>query len=214
MRIPDALGADQAAAFPCPGLTAWQALEKIPTRPGETILISGAGGSVGHYLVQLAAQRGFVVHTLSHPRHAGRLETLGATRALAEPEDRQAPWPVADRYYAIVDAVSDERCDWLCRQLRANGHFVAIQGRAQHWPNPPFAQAFSLHEVALGALHSWGDDRDWQHLTHHGETLLTWLADGSLSGESLVETPFEQLNHSLTRLKARNFSGKMIALFN
>lgn len=51
LRIPDELDFAAAAAFPCPALTAWQAIEKIPTRPGAQLLIAGAGGSVGHFLV-------------------------------------------------------------------------------------------------------------------------------------------------------------------
>lgn len=36
MRLPDALAFEAAAAFPCPGLTAWRALDKLPVRPGAS----------------------------------------------------------------------------------------------------------------------------------------------------------------------------------
>ena len=69
LRRPSGLDALTAASFPCPGLTAWMALEKLPAGKGHRLLLSGAGGAVGHYLVQLAQERGFAVTTMSHPRH-------------------------------------------------------------------------------------------------------------------------------------------------
>lgn len=210
MTIPDGLDDAHAAAFPCPGLTAWQSLDKVPARPGETVLISGAGGSVGHYLLQMALSRGFIVHTLSNPRHFERLAALGAARTLAEPADPRADWSLGEHYYAIWDAVHESRAPWLCERLRANGHLVCIQGRPEQWPCPAFGKAVSLHEVALGALHRFGDTHDWQSLTRDGEALLTRLAAGQLATEPLVSGEFETLNRDLLRLKNRDFSGKMI----
>ena len=58
-RLPDALSFERAAAIPCAGLTAWQAVHlKLNLRPGQTVLVSGAGGGVGGYVVQMAQQRG------------------------------------------------------------------------------------------------------------------------------------------------------------
>ncbi len=39
------------------------------------VLIAGAGGSVGHYLTQLAHARGFEVIIASHERHWPRLKS-------------------------------------------------------------------------------------------------------------------------------------------
>jgi NADPH2:quinone reductase len=131
LRIPPKVDSIVAAALPCPGLTAWQALEKIPYRSGDHLLISGAGGSVGHYLLQLACQRGFVVDTLSHPRHHTKLSALGASHCYATPGNA-ASWAAQTQYNAIIDASSPDSHSWLCRALAANGHFVAILGRPEN----------------------------------------------------------------------------------
>ena len=56
---PDHLSHEQAAALPVAVLTAWQALfERGGLEEGQTVLISGASGGVGHLAVQLAAERG------------------------------------------------------------------------------------------------------------------------------------------------------------
>ncbi|WP_205297458.1 alcohol dehydrogenase catalytic domain-containing protein [Candidatus Pantoea multigeneris] len=205
MRVPEAMDFASAAAFPCPALTAWQAITKLPLLPGAEVLIAGAGGSVGHFLVQLAHVRGFVVTTLSHPRHWDRLKALGAKRCVEDTEHNAEP-----RYFAAIDAVGPQHAASLADALLANGHLVCIQGRVEQWPCSPFGRAISLHEVALGALHTYGSAQQWQALTRQGEQLLAQLADGRLQSETLLQFPYEQLPRELQALQYRNFSGKQI----
>lgn len=212
MRIPVNLSDTLAAAFPCPALTAWQALEKIPTRPGERLLLSGAGGSVGHWLVQFARARGFVVDVMCHERHRKALTTLGADGWFPGPlaEGTELPPALHEYYFATVDAVNGAHSLRLGGTLRANGHLVSIQDRPENWPCPPFGRALSLHEVALGTLHFHGDDRDWRHLTRQGEQLLEDIADGTLVSEAIITRDFSSLPEQLEALKHRSFSGKLI----
>lgn len=208
MRIPDGLDFVTATAFPCPGLTAWQAIEKIPVTPGAAVLIAGAGGSVGNFLVQLASARGFEVTVLSSERHWSRLHALGAKYCLDD-ERYQASQP-RRRYFAVIDAVNQDHAALLSADLLANGHLVCIQGRVAQWPNPAFGRALSLHEVALGALHQHGDESQWRALTQQGERMLQQINAGTLESELLLTFPREQLAEQLLRLKHRDFSGKQI----
>lgn len=210
MRIPDDLDFATAAAFPCPALTAWQAIEKLPVKPGATLLIAGAGGSVGHYLVQLAVARGFDVTTLSSERHWSRLRALGAGRCLDDVQHyAQAVNP---RYLAVIDAVGPEHAESLADSLLANGHLVCIQGRVAQWPCAAFGRALSLHEVALGALHQTGNTQQWQALMQQGEYMLAQISRGSLQSEMILHFPYDQLPAQLLALQHRNFSGKQVIL--
>ncbi|MCC3312429.1 NADP-dependent oxidoreductase [Nocardia africana] len=88
-----------AAALPLVGLTAWQALfDHAELKPGQRILISGAGGAVGGYAVQLAKAAGASVIATGSPRSRERVEARGAdevvdhtttevTAAVTEPID-------------------------------------------------------------------------------------------------------------------------------
>ena len=59
-----------AAALPVPALTADQALDAMTVRPGETVLVNGAGGVTGGVLVKLAAHRG--ARVIATASRAGR----------------------------------------------------------------------------------------------------------------------------------------------
>ncbi len=210
MRVPDGLDLEIAAGFPCPGLTAWQAIDKLPARDGAQLLISGAGGAVGQYLVQYAAARGFAVTALCHSRHWDRLRRLGATRFLESllSEGAGARLPEAGPFFAVIDAVGSDHAARLVPLIAANGHILCIQGRLEHWPVPAFGRALSMHEVALGALHVHGSDADWIKLTAAGERQLAEIAAGRLEPEPIVMRGFADLPAHLDSLKHRSFSGK------
>lgn len=76
---PAALEHLQAAAVPMAGLTAYQyAVDLAPIEPGSTILVNGAAGGVGHFLVQLAHDAGARVIAVASARHETFLRALGA----------------------------------------------------------------------------------------------------------------------------------------
>lgn len=77
-RLPTSLSFEQAATLPCAGLTAWQAMhQKLNLQPGQTVLITGAGGGVGGFAVQLAKRAGARVLATT-ARSAKRVRSLGA----------------------------------------------------------------------------------------------------------------------------------------
>lgn len=53
--IPEGLSLEQAAPILCAGVTVWKAIKTAAAKPGDFILISGAGGGLGHLAVQYAA---------------------------------------------------------------------------------------------------------------------------------------------------------------
>jgi NADPH:quinone reductase-like Zn-dependent oxidoreductase len=58
-KKPEGVSHEQAAAIPVAGLTAWQALfDRGGLHSGQTALVAGAGGGVGHFAVQFAKVAG------------------------------------------------------------------------------------------------------------------------------------------------------------
>ena len=80
---PASIPLSDAAALPLVGLTAWQALfDHADLRAGQRILISGGGGAVGGYAIQLAKAAGAHVITTGSPRSSDNVKAAGADEVI------------------------------------------------------------------------------------------------------------------------------------
>lgn len=212
MRVPPGLSYETAASLPCPALTAWQALEKVPLDIGAPVLVSGAGGAVGALLVQLARDRGFVVTAMCNLRHEARLRALGVVDVV--PGSRaEADWTgLRARYFhAIFDTVSGVHAATLAPLVASNGHLVCIQDRQERPPLPAFSSAISLHEVALNSLHTFGSDRQWERLTQAGEALMDDVLHDRLQALGTESGPLTRVPALLAGLKHHTALGRPVA---
>jgi NADPH:quinone reductase-like Zn-dependent oxidoreductase len=100
---PSSVPLADAAALPLVGLTAWQALfDLADVKPGQTILINGAGGAVGGYAVQLAAQAGAAVTATAKVTTAERLRAYGADRLVEYIDYDAGPIAVDGQPFDVV----------------------------------------------------------------------------------------------------------------
>jgi NADPH:quinone reductase-like Zn-dependent oxidoreductase len=96
---PTSIPLTDAAALPLVGLTAWQALfEHANLVAGQRVMVNGASGAVGDYVVQLAKTAGAYVIATAAPQSMNKVKTAGADEiidhttadvisSLAEPVD-------------------------------------------------------------------------------------------------------------------------------
>jgi NADPH:quinone reductase-like Zn-dependent oxidoreductase len=73
---------EEAAASPIGGLDAQHFLNKAQIKPGEKVLINGAGGSIGTFSVQLARHLGAEVTAVDSAGKLEMLRSLGAERTI------------------------------------------------------------------------------------------------------------------------------------
>lgn len=83
VRIPDHLSYEEAAAYPCAAVTAWQALVNVgKLKAGDTILTLGTGG-VSVFAIQFAKLHGArVIATSSSDEKLARVRKLGADETI------------------------------------------------------------------------------------------------------------------------------------
>lgn len=189
MRIPADMSMAQAAALPCPLLTAWQAFNKVPVVTDSKVLVCGMG-AVNKFLVQLLYRSGFEVHVVSASLSESDATALGIQRVFRTP-------PQEGLYFALFDATDPNEARKQIPLLQANGHVVSILGRIETPVDPPFTRTISYHEIALGALHDYGDQQQWHRLMADGEQLMQDIVSGKLSLPSYTEFPFSSLNSAL-----------------
>ncbi len=98
-----------AAALPAVGLTAWQVLfEHAELKPGQTVLVNGAGGGVGGYVVQLAKQAGATVTATAGPRSTDRIRSYGADQVVDYTATPVAQALDGRRFDVVVQLVRSE----------------------------------------------------------------------------------------------------------
>ena len=114
-----------AAAVPLAGLTAWQALfEKAHLTAGQTVLILGAAGGVGHLAVQLAKSQGAYVLGTASTRNIEFLHCIGVDQAI---DYTTTPLETAVHDVDIVfDTVGGEARERSLRVLKQGGTLVSI----------------------------------------------------------------------------------------
>src|SRR5215210_2300397 len=118
---------EQAAAVPVSGCTALQAVrDRGAVRPGQRVLIIGAGGGVGTFAVQLAKAFGAEVTGVCSTPKVELVRSIGADRVIDYTRDDFADG--RDRYDVILDIAGNRSLSHLRRALAAEGTLVLIGG--------------------------------------------------------------------------------------
>jgi NADPH2:quinone reductase len=126
---PERLSHVEAAAAPVAACTAHEALQRLGLRPGEWLLIHGAGGGVGSFAVQIGARAGARVLAVASARHHELLGELGAevcidyTKERLDEEVRRITRGEVD---AVADFVGGDALSKSLALLRKRGRAVEI----------------------------------------------------------------------------------------
>lgn len=129
-RKPPGLSWAEAGAAPGSGLTAHQALlSVIAARAGERLLVNGAGGGVGTFVVQIAKAIGCHVTAVGSGSKRELLLGLGADVVIDY--TRQDPFAAQAAYDGIVDCVGNIGVLTARRMLCRGGRFVAVASSPQ-----------------------------------------------------------------------------------
>lgn len=115
----------RAAAIPLTGLTAWQALfDAGHLSAGQTVLIHGAAGGVGHLAVQFAKSKSARVIGTASPNHHEFLRSLGADQVIDYNTTRFED--VVHDLDVVLDTVTGETQDRSWQVLKKGGVYVSI----------------------------------------------------------------------------------------
>jgi NADPH:quinone reductase-like Zn-dependent oxidoreductase len=116
----------QAAAVPVSGCTALQAVrDRAKVRPGQHVLVIGAGGGVGTFAVQLAKQFGAAVTGVCSTSKVELVRSIGADRVV---DYTREDFAGGDRYDAILDTAGNRPLSLLRRALTPDGTLVIVGG--------------------------------------------------------------------------------------
>jgi NADPH:quinone reductase-like Zn-dependent oxidoreductase len=201
--LPDAVSAEAAAALPLAGLTALRLLRAAGGVAGRRLLLTGASGGVGHYLVELAAAIGVKVTAVtSTPARGERLLALGADAIVTSVEAAEGPFDVA------IDSVGGAVFGQALQKLARDG-LMLWYGQASL--EPARADFFALPDgpvdVTIRSLHYWTEaDRDAEDLA----TLVALVAGGRLHPEIGEIADWSETPRVLAAVRDRRVRGNAV----
>ncbi|HEY9756273.1 MAG TPA: zinc-binding dehydrogenase [Oculatellaceae cyanobacterium] len=214
--LPDGLSYTDAAALPCAGFTAYQAIHrKLRVQKGNTILVQGGAGGVGGFAVQLAKAAGLEVIATCSRHNTNFVRDLGATEIIDyQKEDvAQAVREITNGRGVdyIVDTVSPESATKGLQMLAFNGQMACVAGLPNITSLSPYEKAFSLHEVALGGAYVTGDEQALDDLARIGMEFGALAAKGVVKPMVEETVALEDIPDALVRLSMRHVRGKIVA---
>ena len=113
---------EEAAAVPLGALNALHYMRKANIKQGETILINGAGGSIGTFAIQIAKDMGAEVTAIDSPIKETMLRQLGADYFI---DYTQKNVTEQDKTYDIIfNMVANSRYSDFIKILNTNGRYL------------------------------------------------------------------------------------------
>ncbi len=120
VRKPERLSFEQAAAIPMAAITALHAIRDTGrVRPGQRVLVNGAGGGVGSFAVQIAAALDAEVTGVCSARNVHMVRGIGAAHVIDYALDDFADG--STRYDLILDNVGNRSLPDLRRAVTPRG---------------------------------------------------------------------------------------------
>lgn len=213
--IPEPVSFEAAAALPCAGGTALQALDrKMHLRPGQAILVHGGSGGVGSFAVQIAKILGARVIATASPKNHAFVRDLGADEVLDYRAHDLAQQVKAltggAGVHAVLDPVGAESATSAVSLLRFNGHLAFIAGAPDDSVVRHARHALSCHEIALGGAYPANDREEQEDLGRLCSELLDHAARGRLRDVITRRLSFDELPHGLRDLRENRSRGKIV----
>lgn len=201
-RIPEKLSFVDAAPILCAGVTTYKGLKETNTRPGEWVVISGAGG-LGHVAIQYAKAMGLHVAAVDlGPEKAVLAQRLGAEIAIdAQTQDpaTEIQKQIGGAQGVLVTAVSTMAFKEAISMLRRGGTCV-LNGL------PPGEFPVSIFDLVLNGYTIRGSIVGTRLDL---EEALSFAAEGKV--KAIIETkPLESINDIFRHLKTGKVNGRVV----
>jgi NADPH:quinone reductase-like Zn-dependent oxidoreductase len=218
VRLPESVSFTDAAAVPCAGWTAYQALhKKLHVEKGKSILITAGSGGVGGFAVQFAKLHGLVVIATCSAKNSEYVKSLGAdhvidynTENIIERAKQLTNGKGVDYW---MDNINSDSAASAFDAIAFGGGLVCVAGTpsGEAYASGKWAtKALSIHSVLLGSGHN-----------AHLEAKLEIAAIGNEVTKLLEENKLKNLVHevvtledvpkALARIKQGHVVGKIVA---
>ena len=113
---------EEAATIPTGGINGLDFLRAGNVQAGESVLINGAGGSIGSYAVQIAKRLGAKVTAVDSAEKLDMLRSIGADHVIDYTKEDFTKR--SETYDVIIDVIGKSSFSRSIRSLKSNGRYV------------------------------------------------------------------------------------------
>lgn len=206
-RVPDAMAFVRACAFPLAYQTAWRMIVgRAAARPGETVLIHGAGGGVAGACLEIAVLVGArVIATTSGEEKAARLREAGAELVIDYSKEDVAA--VVRRHTSkrgvdvVVDATGEATWMTSLRSAAKGGRIVTCGATTGPNPKEEIRLIFWKQLSILGS--TMANDREFR-------ALYAAVAAGRLRPRIDSVHPLSRAGEAYARMESGKQHGKIV----
>ena len=200
--LPDGVSDAQAATLPTAGLTALHSLEAAGLLVGKRVLVTGATGGVGRFVMQLAGASGAEVTALVRDAAATgtSMRRLGAAAVVQT---------ISEDYELIVDAVGGPVFTQAIEHLSPGGLVVNVGTDDDHELVSFRAARFDRSHGARIQTLNLTDEIAGGCATDLAR-LAGMMAAGRLDAQIGLEAPWTDAHAAISTLMERRVGGKVV----
>ena len=200
--IPDDVPATIASTLGVAGLTALRLLRSAGSVAGKRVLLTGASGGVGHFVVELAAAQGALVTAVSSsPERGERLLALGAAEVVADVEAAEGAFEL------VLESVGGASLTTALSRLAPRGKLIWF-GQASREPGTlHFSVAGAAPFASIELFIYW---RTGASDADDLATLVRLVAAGHLHPEIGLVADWHETADALIALRERRVRGNAV----
>lgn len=199
--MPEGTAFPEMASVPIAGVTAFQALiTHGQLKEGESVLINGSSGGVGHFAVQIAKAFGAKVTAICSSRNVAFVKSLGADQVLAY--DQENIHQHQGHYNLIIDTNGNLTYQDYTRMGQRGvvvgfttiGHMISVLSKK------------AISKFPLAQFTAEANTKDL-------ETLASFIRDGKVKVHLEKTYSYEEIPEAIQYIEAMRTKGKVAILW-
>ncbi len=200
---PSNLSSIEAAAVPLAAQTALQALkDHCKIGPGQSVLINGASGGVGHFAVQIAKILGATVHAICGPANIDFVSSLGADEVYDY--SKTSLQQISCSFNAVFDVFGNILRKQVENNLADNGVFITTV---------PTPSVLLKQGLAIFGLTPSTQMVIVKSDTQQLNQLRGWIEKGILKPHIHKFYPANEVHKAHAHVESKHTKGKVVIVF-
>lgn len=201
--LPEVVAATQAATLGVAGLTALRLLRTAGSVAGRRVLLTGASGGLGHFVVELAAAQGALVTAVSSsPERGERLLALGAAEVVTDVDSAEGPFEI------VFESVGGLSLETALARLAPRGTLLWLGQASRRPASLDFFEVVAASPYAAIVPFSY-----WRSSASDADdlaTLVRLVAGDRLHPEIGLQADWQQTPDALVALSERRVRGNAV----